>query len=146
MKPDMPDHPAPTDAAARKAVVPVICYPVEGLPRPDLAACRAAREGWSLVQEVLVPPREARTFEVPSGWFFRIVSTEGPQVGDLNLFAAGNLGERFFSGKTRALHGTHLSTGDRMWSCLPWLRPMAAPWRIGPGCRCARRRGMCMTC
>ena len=36
-----------------------------------------------------------------------------------------DLGERFFSGKTRALHGTHLSTGDRMWSCLPMLRPMA---------------------
>ena len=64
-------------------------------------------------------------FEVPAGWFFRIVSVEGPQVGDLNLFAAENLGERFFSGKTRALHGTHLSTGDRMWSCLPYLRPMA---------------------
>jgi uncharacterized protein YcgI (DUF1989 family) len=74
---------------------------------------------------VLVPPRGARCFEVPAGWFVRIVSVEGPQVGDLNLFAAGNLAERFFSGKTRALHGTHLSTGDRMWSCLPYLRPMA---------------------
>jgi uncharacterized protein len=125
MKPDIPEHPAPADAAARKAVPPVICYPVEGLPRPDLSAYRAAREGWSLVSEVLVPAREARTFEVPAGSFFRIVSVEGPQVGDLNLFAAENLGERFFSGKTRALHGTHLSTGDRMWSCLPYLRPMA---------------------
>ena len=25
----------------------------------------------------------------------------------------------------RALHGTHISTGDRMWSTLPHLRPMA---------------------
>jgi len=32
--------------------------------------------------------------------------------------------ERFFSGKTRALHATHLSTGDRLWSALPDLRPM----------------------
>jgi len=31
----------------------------------------------------------------------------------------------FYSGKTRALHGTHLSTGDRMWSSFPHLRPMA---------------------
>ena len=129
MKPDHPEHPAPADAAARKAVPPVICYPVEGLPRPDLSAYRAAREGWSMVSEVLVPAREARTFEVPAGSFFRIVSVEGPQVGDLNLFAAENLGERFFSGKTRALHGTHLSTGDRMWSCLPHLRPMATDHR-----------------
>jgi uncharacterized protein YcgI (DUF1989 family) len=72
-----------------------------------------------------VPPREARCFSVSAGSYFRICSVEGPQVGDLNLWAAGNVGERFFSGKTRALHGTHLSTGDRMWSCLPYLRAMA---------------------
>ncbi|MBN8632856.1 MAG: DUF1989 domain-containing protein, partial [Rhodobacterales bacterium] len=104
MKPDQPEHPAPADAATRKAVRPVICYPVEGLPRPDLTACRAARDGWNLVSEVLVPPREARTFDVPAGWFFRIVSVEGPQVGDLNLWSAADPAERFFSGKTRALH------------------------------------------
>ena len=72
-----------------------------------------------------MPPRDARCFEVPAGSFFRIVSIEGPQVGDLNLWAAADINERFFSGKTRALHGTHLSTGDRLWSCLPYLRPMA---------------------
>jgi hypothetical protein len=62
---------------------------------------------------------------VPAGSFFRIVSIEGPQVGDLNLWSADDVNERFFSGKTRALHGTHLSTGDQLWSCLPYLRPMA---------------------
>ena len=62
---------------------------------------------------------------MPAGCFFRIVSIEGPQVGDLNLWAAEDLGERFFSGKTRALNGTHLSTGDQLWSSLPYLRPMA---------------------
>ena len=67
----------------------------------------------------------SRTFEVPAGHFFRIVSIEGPQVGDLNLWNAHDLSERFFSGKTRALHATHVSTGDRLWSTLPTLRPMA---------------------
>ncbi len=62
---------------------------------------------------------------MPAGRFFRIVSVEGPQVGDLNLHHAHDLTERFFSGKTRALHGTHLSTGDRMWSTLPHLRSLA---------------------
>ena len=56
---------------------------------------------------------------------FRISSVEGPQVGDLNLFHATNLNERFYSGKTRALHGTHITTGERMWSSFPYLRPMA---------------------
>src|SRR5215470_17441374 len=36
-----------------------------------------------------------------------------------------DLTERFYSGKTRALHATHLSTGDRLWSTFPRLRPMA---------------------
>jgi len=109
----------------RKGVTPVICYPVDTLVRPDLTAYRAARAGWHKVEEVLVPPREARCFDVPAGHFFRIVSIEGPQVGDLNLWALNNHHERFFSGKTRALHGTHVSTGDRLWSNLPYLRPMA---------------------
>ena len=33
--------------------------------------------------------------------------------------------ERFYSGKTRALHGTHVSTGDSLWSNLPYRRPLA---------------------
>ncbi|MFN4154860.1 MAG: urea carboxylase-associated family protein [Paracoccaceae bacterium] len=125
MKPELPAHDPPADAAARKAVAPVICYPVTGLPAPDLAPLLAAREGWEQVAEVLVPAREARCFDVPAGHFFRITSVEGPQVGDLNLWNAHDLQERFYSGKTRALHGTHLSAGDRMWSNLPQLREMA---------------------
>jgi uncharacterized protein len=62
---------------------------------------------------------------VPAGHFFRIVSVEGPQVGDLNLWNAHDLTERFYSGKTRALHATHLTAGDRLWSTMPCLRPMA---------------------
>ncbi|SDE89230.1 DUF1989 domain-containing protein [Rhodobacter capsulatus] len=125
MKPTRPEHQAPADAAARRAIKPVICYPVETLPRPDLAALRAARAHWDKIDELIVPAREARFFEVPAGGFFRIVSIEGPQVGDLNLWSAQDLNERFYSGKTRALHGTHLSTGDQLWSSIPYLRPMA---------------------
>lgn len=125
MKPEIPQHASPRDAAARQAIAPVICYPVQSLPRPDLAPCRTARADCDPVAHVLVPPREARCFDVPAGHFFRITSVEGPQVGDLNLWSASDTSERFFSGKTRALHGTHLSAGDHLWSCLPYLRPMA---------------------
>jgi uncharacterized protein YcgI (DUF1989 family) len=90
-----------------------------------MALYRAARETLETVDEVIVPPRDGRTFRAPAGHFFRIHSIEGPQVGDLNLWNAANPAERFFSGKTRALHATHLNTGDRLWSCLPYLRPMA---------------------
>jgi uncharacterized protein YcgI (DUF1989 family) len=120
-----PEHVPPPDAGDRRAVRPVICYPTEALPAPDVAGYRAARAGWARSGAVVEPPREARAFRVPAGHFFRVVCTDGAQVGDLNLWAAGDLSERFFSGKTRALHGTHVSTGDRLWSSLPHLRPMA---------------------
>jgi uncharacterized protein len=125
MKPKHPTHAKPLDADTRRAVQPVICYPIDTLPKPDLAAYHAARAGWTKTGEVVVPPREGSCFAVPAGHFFRIVSVESPQVGDLNLWNADDCAERFFSGKTRALHGTHLSAGDRLWSNLPHLRPLA---------------------
>jgi len=116
---------APQDAAARKAVKPVICYPVETLPRPDLDAYRALRDDLALVERVVVPPREAACWTVPAGHFCRIVCTEGPQVGDLNLFNASDLNEKFYSGKTRALNGTHVGLGDQLFSSFPYMRPIA---------------------
>ena len=118
-------RPAPADAEARRAVAPVIAYPDDSLPAADLPLYRAAAASARKIDEVRIPPREARCFRVPRGHLFRILSVEGPQVGDLNLWNAADLSERFYSGKTRALHGTHLTAGDRMWSAFPHLRPMA---------------------
>ncbi|TNJ47680.1 DUF1989 domain-containing protein [Phaeobacter sp. B1627] len=115
----------PADAQARRAVAPVICYPTETLPRPELKLYHRAREGATKVTEVIVPAREAAVFQVAAGQFFRISSIEGAQVGDLNLWNQNDIAERFYSGKTRALHGTHVTTGERLWSNLPHMRPMA---------------------
>ena len=115
----------PADAAARRVVNPVICYPVESLAAPDLTLYAGFRAAAVKTGEVVVPPRDAATFRVPAGGFFRISAIDGPQVGDLNLWNADDLGERFYSGKTRALHGTHVTTGQRLWSSFPGLRPMA---------------------
>src|SRR3954447_24624621 len=120
-----PQIPAPADASARRGAPPVIVYTVDKLPPYDRAFYESVRRDAALVSETIVPPREARTFTVPAGHLFRIVSIEGPQVGDLNLWNAHDLSERFFSGKTRALHATHVTTGDRLWSTLPHLRPLA---------------------
>jgi uncharacterized protein len=117
--------PAPADAEVRRTAPPVVVYPVATLPPAEMGLLECAREDLVLIAEVIVPPRDARAFRVPKGHFFRVVSIEGPQVGDLNLWSDHDLGERFFSGKTRALHATHVSTGDRLWSTLPYLRPMA---------------------
>ncbi|OAN97411.1 urea carboxylase-associated family protein [Sulfitobacter geojensis] len=118
-------HNQPDDADARRAIKPVICYPVETLPHPDMSLYTQARGDLRKIDEVLVPPRDAKSFSVPAGHFFRISSVEGSQVGDLNLWNANDLSERFYSGKTRALHGTHITTGQQMWSSFPHLRPLA---------------------
>lgn len=124
MQPDLTVAP-PVDAAERRAKPPVVVYPVGSLPPADLDFLNAARETMTKIDEVIAQPRDACSFHVPQGHFFRIVSVGGPQVGDLNIWNANDLTERFFSGKTRALHATHLSTGNRLWSTLPHLRPMA---------------------
>lgn len=75
----------PADAAERRSRRPVIAYDVHGLPAFDAAFYARARANASMVAKLVVPSRDARAFRVPAGQFFRIVSTEGPQVGDLNL-------------------------------------------------------------
>lgn len=115
----------PSDAAERKAVKPIVCYTADQLPAFDRTFYQGLSLSMQKIDEVRVKPRDASTFVVPAGHLFRIVCSEGPQVGDLNLWNAKNLSERFFSGKTRQLHASHITTGDRLWSSIPYLRAMA---------------------
>ena len=116
---------APLDVKDRIMDKPIVCYPIDDLKEINLPILHSARNRLKRISEIIVPPRDAKTFEVKKGQFFRIESIEGPQVGDLNIFQADNLEEKFYSGKTRALYGTHLSTGDRMLSSFPYLRSLA---------------------
>jgi uncharacterized protein len=119
MKLTKPHHAAPHDAAAAKAIKPVICYPIDNLKQTDLAAYQASRAGWKKTSSVLVPPREARCFDVPAGHFFRIISVEGPQVGDLNLWNAADHANAFI--RARRAHCTaHICR--RVIACGPIFR------------------------
>lgn len=116
---------APEDADERRSKHLVLVYPSDRLPKVDLETLKVARKSMQRIDEIIVAPRDANFFRVPRGHFFRITSIEGPQVGDFNLWNANDLSERFFSGKTRALHGTHVGVGDQLWTNLPYMRPMA---------------------
>ena len=116
---------SPDDAELRKSVKPVICYPTDSLKSPNMNDYSIARKNLKKIDQIIIPPRDAKCFRVPKSHFFRIYCQNGPQVGDLNLWNEHNLNEKFYSGKTRALYGTHLSTNDRLWSSFPYLRPMA---------------------
>ena len=115
----------PLDALDRTNKNLVISYPVEKKKNNNLKILLEERKKIDLINEIIIPPRDAKCFTAKAGQFFRIECFEGSQVGDLNLFNADNLNEKFYSGKTRALYGTHLSVGDRMYSNFPYLRSMA---------------------
>ena len=78
----------------------------------------------TLVERFVVPRRTGRAWPVRAGQIFRIVAIEGAQVADLNVWSLANPRERFWAARTRQLHQAHLSTFDRLWSCLPYLRPL----------------------
>jgi uncharacterized protein YcgI (DUF1989 family) len=77
-----------------------------------------------LVDKFVIPIRSGRAWEVPAGHLFRIVTLEGPQVADLNIWNRHNPRERFWASRTRQLQAAHVTTFDRLWSCLPFLRPL----------------------
>ncbi len=77
-----------------------------------------------LVHEHVVPIRSGYAWPVKAGSVVRLVTVEGPQVCDLNLWSLNNPRERFWAARTRQIQGAHVTTFDRLWSCLPYLRPM----------------------
>ncbi|XP_021707711.1 uncharacterized protein C11D3.03c [Aedes aegypti] len=116
MKRNFEDHP------------PTVCYnkaPAAVVTPEWCQTRRSAALAGTLVQELVVPKRSARHWKMLAGDLCRITLNEGPQVGDMNFWNLHNPKERFYSGKTRQLHASHLKTNDRLWSSFPYLRPMA---------------------
>lgn len=78
----------------------------------------------SRVQSFTIPIRSGKAWEVKAGQVCRILTPEGPQVGDLNIWNRDNPRERFWAARTRQLQQSHVKVFDRLWSCLPYLRPL----------------------
>ncbi|OZM74102.1 hypothetical protein CFN78_07515 [Amycolatopsis antarctica] len=71
-----------------------------------------------------IPIRSGRAWTVPRGHLCRLLTVDGPQVGDLNVWNAADPRERLWAARTRQLQRAHVSTFDRLWSTLPFLRPL----------------------
>ena len=114
---------------------PIPCYAVDQIPPKKggdslyqkLASAVATGQA-RLKSQTIIPPRDARSWHVQAGQLFRIICSHGPQVADMNCWA-NNVphypAERFYSSKTRQIHATHLTAGDRLWSNMPYMRPLA---------------------
>jgi uncharacterized protein len=86
-----------------------------------LASQHASRQA---ISETIVPVRSGYACTVSAGQIVRFSTVDGPQVVDLNLWARDDPRERFWAARTRQFYGTHVTTGHRLWSNLPFLRPM----------------------
>ncbi|PSK48610.1 hypothetical protein B9Z65_124 [Elsinoe australis] len=78
-----------------------------------------------LLSSTPCPPRSGIAVFAPATSIIRISTPSGPQVCDLNIWSYPNTSERFWAARTRQLHASHLTTHDRLWSNLPYLRPLA---------------------
>lgn len=85
---------------------------------------RERKEARTLIDQFEIPIRTGRAWKVPAGHLFRVTTPHGPQVGDFNVWNAEDPRERMWAARTRQLQGAHVSTYDRLWSNLPFLRPL----------------------
>lgn len=92
---------------------------------PELLETIAHRAARKPVDEFVIPVRSGHAWEVPAGHVCRFSIIEGPQVLDLNLWSRCDPRERFWASRTRQFYGAHMNVGDRLWSTLPFLRPLA---------------------
>jgi uncharacterized protein YcgI (DUF1989 family) len=91
----------------------------------SVAASAGSATARTLVLDTVVPVRSGYAFPVGAGEVVRFTTVDGPQVVDLNLWSQSDPRERFWAARTRQFYGTHLTTGHRLWSNLPFLRPLA---------------------
>lgn len=121
-----------TRRAVARATKPIPCYATDEIPAKyggevlyqQLATIIESGKA-KRIQKVVIPPQDAKSWIVKAGQMWRIVCHEGPQVADMNCWSLNNPSEHFYSSKTRQIHATHLTTGDRLWSNMPYLRPLA---------------------
>ncbi|KAJ4373420.1 hypothetical protein N0V83_003715 [Neocucurbitaria cava] len=82
-------------------------------------------------KEFVIPPRSGKAWKVGKGEIWRLSTPEGPQVGDLNIWNQHDPRERFWAARTRQLQSSHMMEGDRLWSNLPFMRPLCGIIRDG---------------
>src|SRR3546814_1935185 len=90
--------------------------------KPFYDRIRTEQDKRTLIEQFEVPIRTGRAWHVPAGHVFRVTAPVGPQVGDFNVWNAHDPRERLWAARTRQLQGAHVSTHDRLWSNLPFLR------------------------
>ncbi|KAL9622277.1 MAG: hypothetical protein Q9160_003288 [Pyrenula sp. 1 TL-2023] len=142
--PPTPQKPPPSSLPPQPAYLPTTPQSSSLLhpPPPLLTLLHTTPRSHPPLHTHLLPPRTGHAFPLPRHSILRISLPQGPQVVDMNLWSLSNPRERFWASRTRQLHASHVSVGDRLWSCLPYMRPMVTivgdtladkAWGVGDG-------------
>lgn len=94
------------------------------LDRDFYETVRAAKPRYQLLDRFIISPYTGRGFLVKKGQTFRVVEVAGPQIGDVAFWNAANPEECFGGMRTWLVEGWIIKLYTRLWSELPWFRPM----------------------
>jgi uncharacterized protein YcgI (DUF1989 family) len=86
---------------------------------------QAAENRYALVSEFEIASPTGKAFRVNGGQIARFLVVSGPQIVDIDVFNADNPRERLWANQTLNREGFWLSTFSRLWSNMPWFRPLA---------------------
>lgn len=77
-----------------------------------------------MIETIRIPARHGRAFKLKQAQVLRLTQKAGSQIVDFNAWNADNPREMLWAGRTRIIENAHPSTGNRLWSVEPWMRPM----------------------
>jgi uncharacterized protein YcgI (DUF1989 family) len=100
-------------------------HPRYAVDREFYEDVRARRATFKRRYSHVVEPFTGHGVRVEAGETLRVIQHEGPQIGDLTFWNAHGPTERMSSLRTWALEGWFIGPFSRVWSDVPWLRPMA---------------------
>ena len=86
---------------------------------------RANARSAQMRDQFTIPPFQGRGFIVRKGQSFRIVQVEGVQIGDVAFWNVDHPAESYSLARTWAIEGWVTRPYARVWSDVPWLRPLA---------------------
>jgi uncharacterized protein YcgI (DUF1989 family) len=84
----------------------------------------ARREKFEVIDRFIVEPYTGHGVIVKKGQAFRVVTVNRPQVADVGLWSIDNSRETVSAARTSILEGWFIRPYSRVWSDIPYLRPM----------------------
>src|SRR6202035_293933 len=90
--------------------------------------------GRQVISEFVIEPGTGKAIELLRGQILRVEQIEGGQCADFNCFNLHDYKEFLHTGRSRVIHGLHLTKGHFLWSAPPRERPIMYILEDTAGC------------